>query len=169
MVKHAAWLRGTGMDGSAKPRCSAPPLLVVYGYRIVKHRNTQIDSSPWPSVLCGVAPMAVGSSKRNHSACCWNPRVCSRTLEPSTYLSRGALSKLEGRGSSPAAQSDSLMCHGLRFATTGRPTSAMQQSSTGRLGSRLWLACVISTSTSLPKRSMARRASRDRCSYRANL
>lgn len=78
---------------------------------------------------------------------------------PPSYLSWLVLTKLYGRGSSPAAQSHSPMCHGPKFATTGRPTSATQQSSTGRLGNRVWLACVISTTTSLPKRSTAACAS----------
>lgn len=55
------------------------------------------------------------------------------------------------------------MCHGPKFATTGRPTSATQQSSTARLGSRVWLACVISTSMSLPKRSTAACANSKPC------
>lgn len=114
----------------------------------------------WP--CCVVLRLWWSDLSRNHRPCCRNRRVGLQTLEapPLSCLSWLAPRKLEGRGCSPAAHSSSLMCHGPKFATTGRPTSATQQSSTGRLGSRVWLACVINTSTSLPKRSMAACANR---------
>lgn len=111
------------------------------------------------SPCCVVLCLWWSDLSRNHRACCRNHRAGFGRWFPLSYLSWLVLTKLYGRGSSPTAQSNSPMCHGPKFATTGRPTSATQQSSTGRLGNRVWLACVISTTTSLPKRSTAACAS----------